>query len=155
MQKLVKEAQHLHGQKARKGICSHIFLWNVSLAFHELIRPNLMHFPISITFSIISTFQFFDSDNFADNLTNANLSAFDNFFPIYRWPLVLTLLCRARVAIYQIFWTKHIFQTKLWFCKTMFSQDLYPNFNILSWIYPLYLWCFVTPCWAECKSTKW
>ena len=80
MQKWVKEAKHLHGQKARKGICSHIFLWNVSLAFHELIGPNLMHFPISIIFPIISKFQFFDIDNFADNLTNADLSAFDNFF---------------------------------------------------------------------------
>ena len=38
-------------------------------------------------FSIISNFQFFDIDNFADNLTYANLSAFDNFFTIYRWPL--------------------------------------------------------------------
>ena len=46
MQKSVKEAQHLHGQKARKRSCSHIFLWNVSSAFHELIGPNLMHFPI-------------------------------------------------------------------------------------------------------------
>ena len=76
MQKWVKEAQHLHGQKTRKGMCSHIFLLNVSLTFHELIGPNLMLFPISI----ISIFEFFDIDNFADNLTNAELSAFDNFF---------------------------------------------------------------------------
>ena len=58
MQKWVKEAQHPHGQKARNGICSHIFLWNVSLAFNELIGPNLLHFPISIIFWLFQNFSF-------------------------------------------------------------------------------------------------
>ena len=31
----------------------------------------------------------YDINNFAHNLTNANLSAFDNVHPIYFWPLVL------------------------------------------------------------------
>ena len=57
MQKKVKQAQNLHGQKAFSDIDN---------------------------FSIISQFQVFDIDNFADNLTYADLSAFDNSFTLYR-----------------------------------------------------------------------
>ena len=49
-------------------------------------------------FSIISKFQFFDIDNFANNLTNAALSTFNNFFPIYRW-LQWRIWCRGDGAL--------------------------------------------------------
>ena len=63
--------------------CKFSFPWTYRTKFDALSDID--------KFSIISIFQFFDIDNFADNLTYANLSAFDNFFPIYRWPLPLLL----------------------------------------------------------------
>ena len=64
--------------------CEFSFLWTYRIKFYAFSGID--------NFSIISNFQFFDIDNFADNLTNANLSAFNNFFLIYRWPLLRTPL---------------------------------------------------------------
>ena len=35
----------------------------------------------------------FGINNFVNNLKSADLSAFDNFSPIYRWPLIMAVIC--------------------------------------------------------------
>ena len=45
----------------------------------------------------------YDINNFAHNLTNANLSAFDNFFQIHHWPLLecAPILCIHAMLLVQ------------------------------------------------------
>ena len=73
--------------EGKKGYLFPHFPVKCEFSFPWIYRTKFDAFSDIDNFSIISKFQFFDIDNFADNLTNADLSAFDNFFPIYRWPL--------------------------------------------------------------------
>ena len=74
--------------EGKKGYLFPHFPEKCEFSFPWIYRTKFDAFSDIDNFSIISKFQFFDNDNFADNLTNADLSAFDKFFPIYRWPLV-------------------------------------------------------------------
>ena len=81
-------------------------------------------------FSIISKFQFFDIDNFADSLSNANLLAFDNFCPIYRWPLLWSPQ------------SKHIWFPTVWYKKSFETSVLYMIIQHImkSWLHMLDQW---------------
>ena len=76
--------------EGKKGYLFPHFPVKCEFSFPWTYRTNFDAFSDIDNFSIISKFQLFDIDNFADILTNGDISAFDNFFPIYRWPLVRT-----------------------------------------------------------------
>ena len=78
--------------EGKKGYLFPHFPVKCEFSFPWTYRTKFDAFSDIDNFSIISKLQFFDIDNFADNLTNANLSAFDNFFPIYRWPLATSVV---------------------------------------------------------------
>ena len=86
MQSWVKEAQILHGQKARKGFCSH-FPVKCEFSFPWINRTKFYSFSDIDNIFDNLTKQFFNIDRIVNFLKILNLSAFDNFFPIYRWPI--------------------------------------------------------------------
>ena len=69
-----KQKQHL--KAAKKTL---VIQKKQCLVFLVSFGSNSMHFPILIIWPINSKFNFLDIDDFAHNLTNADLSAFHIF----------------------------------------------------------------------------